>query len=270
MAKILEIEHIVPNGHEFTVEAPEIAKKALPGHFIIVIPDKYCERVPITISDWDADKGTITFVFLEIGSTTQRLAELKTGDDIYSLTGPLGKSFEIKNYGTVGLVGGCYGIGGIYPAAKALKEKGNKVICYSEARSKFLLYWNEKLENIADEIRYATVDGSSGFKGHGYDLLEENLKAGEKFNKVFAVGCKYMMYRVSEATRPFSVSTIISMNSVMIDGTGMCGACRLVVDDKTKFACVDGPHFDGHKIDWDIVLSRRKAYLDDEIVSQER
>lgn len=270
MAKILEKEQIVPNVHSCTVEAPAIARKAKAGQFVIVIPDEFSERTPITISDWDDKKGTITFIFLEIGSSTQRLAKLKTGDELYSLTGPLGKPFDIEKVGIVALVGGCYGIGAIYPAAQAMKKKGNKVICYTEARSKFLLYWNEKIEAIADEVIYSTVDESQGFKGHSHDTLEMDLKAKKKIDLIIAVGCTFMMYRVSQITKPFKVRTIVSMNPVMIDGTGMCGACRLVVDNQTKFACVDGPHFDGHKIDWDIILSRRKAYLGSEIISNER
>jgi ferredoxin--NADP+ reductase len=270
MTKILERKQIAPNIHSCTVKTPDVAKKAQPGQFVIIIPDEFSERTPITIADWDEKKGTVTFVFLEIGSATQKLAELNAGDEIYSFTGPLGKSIEIEKIGTVALIGGCYGIGGIYPVARALKKAGNKVICYSEARSSFLLYWNNKLEEVSDEVRYATVDGSLGEKGHAYDLLKENLKSGMKIDRIIAIGCTYMMYRVSETSRPFKVKTIISMNPVMIDGTGMCGACRVVVDGETKFACVDGPHFDGHKIDWDIVLSRRKAYLEEEIISQER
>jgi ferredoxin--NADP+ reductase len=270
MTKILDKIQIAPNVHSCTVKAPDIARKALPGQFVIVIPDEYSERTPITIADWDAKKGTVTFIFLEIGASTQRLAELKTGDFLYSFTGPLGRPMEIKKFGTVALVGGCYGIGGIYPVARALKKKGNKVICFSEARGKFLLYWNDKLEEISDEVRYATVDGSLGIKGHAYDYIEGILKLGKKINRIIAIGCTYMMYRVSEVSRPFGIKTIVSMNPVMIDGTGMCGACRIVVDGETKFACVDGPHFEGHKVYWDTILSRRKAYLEEEIISQER
>ena len=252
------------------VDAPEISRKVLPGQFIIVIPDEYSERTPITVADWDEEKGTISFIFLDIGSSTSSLAQLKPGDEIYSLTGPLGKSFEIKEYGNVCLVGGCYGIGGIYPAARALRNKGNKVSCYSEARSQFLLYWNDKLKDVSDEIRYATIDGSLDFKGHAYDLLKEKLESGTRYDLVIAVGCTYMMYRVASITKPFDVKTIVTMNPIMIDGTGMCGACRLEVDGATKFACVDGPHFDGHKVDWDVILARRKAYLEEEIISGER
>ena len=270
MTRIIEKTLIAPNIHQCVVEAPEVAKKAQAGQFVIIIPDEYSERTPITISDIDVDAGTVTFVFLEIGASTQRLAELKTGDEIYSFTGPLGNAFELKKFGKVALVAGCYGIGGVYLAAKELKKLGNTVTVYPEARSKMLLYWNEKLEEAAEEVKYATADGSLGLKGHSHDYLEQDLTAGIKYDKVIAVGCTFMMFKISEATKPYKIDTIVSMNTVMIDGTGMCGACRLVVDGQTKFACVDGPHFDGHKVDWDVILSRRQGYLDDEIISQER
>ena len=268
--QIVERTEIAPNVHACRVHAPDIAAKVQPGQFIIVIPNEFSERTPITVSDWDVTEGTISFIFLDIGSSTNSLAQLNAGDEIYSLTGPLGKSFEIKEYGSVCLVGGCYGIGGIFPAARALKEKGNRVVCYSEARSSFLLYWNEKLEEVSDEVRYATADGSLGIKGHAHDLLKKDLEDGTVYDVVFAIGCTFMMYLISQATRPHGLKTIVSMNPIMIDGTGMCGACRIEVDGATRFACVDGPHFDGHKVDWDVILSRRKAYLEEEIISGER
>jgi len=268
--QIVERTEIAPNVHACKVKAPDIAAKVQPGQFIIVIPDEFSERTPITVSDWDPTEGTISFIFLDIGSSTNSLAQLNAGDEIYSLTGPLGKSFEIKEYGKVCLVGGCYGIGGIFPAARALKEKGNRVVCYSEARSSFLLYWNKKLEEASDEVRYATADGSLGIKGHAHDLLKKDLEGGTRYDVVFAIGCTFMMYLISKATEPYGIKTIVSMNPIMIDGTGMCGACRIEVDGETRFACVDGPHFDGHKVDWDVILSRRKAYLEEEIISGER
>ena len=268
--QILEKKEIAPNVHSCVVRAPDIAAKVQPGQFIIIIPDEFSERTPITVSDWDPEKGTISFIFLDIGSSTNSLAQLKPGDEIYSLTGPLGKPFELKKYGNACLVGGCYGIGGIFPAARALKEMGNRVVCYSEARSSFLLYWNDKLEKVSDEVRYATADGSLGLKGHAHDLLEKDLKEGAAYDVVFAIGCTFMMYLISKATKPYGVKTIVSMNPIMIDGTGMCGACRIEVDGATRFACVDGPHFDGHLVDWDVILSRRKAYLEEEIISGER
>ena len=270
MIEILEREELVPNVHTCTVHAPSIAKKALPGQFVIVIPDEYSERTPITIADWDKKAGMVTFIFLEIGASSQRMAQLNAGDTLYSFTGPLGKPFELEKFGTVALVGGCYGIGGIYQAAKALRKKGNRVITYSEARSNFLLYWNDKLEEVSHEVKYATTDGSRGMKGHAWEILLNDLAQGIKIDHIIAVGCTFMMYKVAEVTGPFGVKTIVSMNPVMIDGTGMCGACRIVVDNQTKFACVDGPHFDAHKIDWNIIMSRRKAYLEDEIISKER
>jgi ferredoxin--NADP+ reductase len=270
MAKILEIKEIAPNVHECKVEAREVAQKVQPGQFIIIIPDEFSERTPITVSDWDRDEGTITFIFLAIGSSTERLTELKPGEEIYSFTGPLGRSFEMEKFGRAALVGGCYGIGGIFPAARSLKEMGNHVTCYSEARSNFLLYWDEKLEEISDEVNYATTDASKGYKGHAHDRLKEDLESGIRYDHIIAVGCTFMMYRISQVTKPFGIKTIVSMNPIMIDGTGMCGACRIEVDGTTKFACVDGPHFDGHLVDWDLILARRKAYLEEEVVSQER
>ena len=270
MARILENTEIAPNVFECTVSARDIAAKVKPGQFIIIIPDEYSERTPVTVADWDVENGTITFVFLAIGSSTEKLTELSPGDEIFSLTGPLGKAFEMEEFGRVALVGGCYGIGGIFPAARAMKEHGNEVICYSEARSNFLLYWDEKLEEIADEVKYATTDASKGYKGHAHDQLQTDLEKGTSYDRVLAVGCTFMMYRISEVTRPYGLKTIVSMNPIMIDGTGMCGACRIEVDGTTRFACVDGPHFDGHLVDWDLILARRKAYLEEEIVSQER
>ena len=268
--QVVERIEIAPNVHTCRVNAADIAAKVQPGQFIIVIPDQYSERTPITVADWDKVGGTISFIFLDIGSSTNSMAQLKKGDDIYSLTGPLGQPFEVKNYGNVCLVGGCYGIGGIFPAARALREKGNRVVCYSEARSKFLLYWNEKLEEVSDDVRYATADGSLGYKGHAHDLLEKDLQDGAGYDIVFAVGCTFMMYRISQVTRTHGLKTIVSMNPIMIDGTGMCGACRIEVGGSTKFACVDGPHFDGHEVDWDVILARRQAYLEEEVISGER
>ena len=259
MARVLDNREIAPNVYECTLSAGDIAAKVRPGQFIILIPDEYSERTPVTVADWDAGKGTITFVYLAIGSSTEKITELKPGDEIYSLTGPLGKAFEMDQFGRVALVGGCYGIGGIFPAARALKENGNEVICYSEARSNFLLYWDEKLEEVADEVKYATTDASRGYKGHAHDRLQADLENGTRYDRVLAVGCTFMMYRISEVTRPYGLKTIVSMNPIMIDGTGT-----------TRFACVDGPHFDGHLVDWDLILARRKAYLEEEIVSQER
>lgn len=268
--KILENTIIAPNVHEMRLDAPDIARKVLPGQFAIIIPDEQSERTPISLADWDRQKGTVTVVFLEVGAATKDLADHPAGDDIYSITGPLGQPFTIEKFGKVALVGGCYGIGAILRAAQAMRQAGNEVVCYAEARSSFLLYWNDKLEAVSDDVRYATVDGSLGGKGHAHDLLEHNLQEGEKFDHILAVGCTFMMASIARVTRPFKVKTIVSMNPIMIDGTGMCGACRLSVGGTTKFACVDGPHFDAHEVDWDVVLARRQAYLDEELTTKER
>jgi len=270
MVKIIDKHEIAPNVYECTVMAPDVAAKVRAGQFVIIIPDEYSERTPITVADWNKENGTITFIFLAIGSSTEKLTELGPGDEIYSLTGPLGQAFKMEKFGRVALIGGCYGIGGIFPAARALKEFGNEVVCYSEARSNFLLYWDEKLEEISDEVKYATTDASKGFKGHANDQLRADLESGATYDRVIAIGCTFMMYQISQATRPYEIKTIVSMNPIMIDGTGMCGACRIEVDGTTRFACVDGPHFDAHLVDWNLILARRKAYLEEEIVSQER
>ncbi|MDJ0622333.1 MAG: sulfide/dihydroorotate dehydrogenase-like FAD/NAD-binding protein [Desulfocapsaceae bacterium] len=268
--KIIDKKIIAPNVHEMTLAAPGIAEKARAGQFAIAIPNRFSERTPLTLADWDAGKGEVSVVFLEIGDATRDLAALTTGDEMYSFTGPLGQPFDIDKFGKVGLVGGCYGIGGILPAARAMQAAGNEVVAFSEARSSFLLYWNDKLEEAAHDVRYSTSDGSLGRKGHAHDLLAENLEEGEHFDRILAIGCTFMMYRIAQVTRPYQIKTVVSMNPIMIDGTGMCGACRLSIGGKTKFACVDGPHFDGHEVDWDVVLARRKAYLEEEIVAKER
>jgi ferredoxin--NADP+ reductase len=268
--KILENTIIAPNVHEMRLDAPDIARKALPGQFAIIIPDELSERTPISLADWDRQKGSVTVVFLEVGAATKDLADRPAGDEIYSFTGPLGQPFTIEKFGKVALLGGCYGIGAILRAAQAMRQAGNEVVCYAEARSKFLLYWNDRLEAVSDDVRYATVDGSLGSKGHAHDLLERNLQKGETFDHILAVGCTFMMASIARVTRPFKIKTIVSMNPIMIDGTGMCGACRLSVGGTTRFACVDGPHFDAHEVDWDVVLARRQAYLDEEITSKER
>ncbi|HNT88434.1 MAG TPA: sulfide/dihydroorotate dehydrogenase-like FAD/NAD-binding protein, partial [Candidatus Hydrogenedentes bacterium] len=264
---VVEKREIVPNAHEIVIEAPEIAKKALPGQFIIVMVDERSERVPYTLCDWDAEKGTITLVVQEMGRSSRKLILTEAGDRLAHVVGPLGIPFEIKEYGTVALTGGCYGIGAILPIAKGLKAAGNRVVVVSEARSNYLNYYEEKLAGTADEFVFTTIDGSSGLKGHAVDEVGRRLRNGERLDCVVAVGCPFMMMLTSEETRPFGVKTFAALNPIMVDGTGMCGACRLTVDGKMKFACVDGPFFDAHQVDWDEVRDRREAYSFEEIRS---
>ena len=265
MFTILENKMIVPNLHLVTVSAPEIAGSVKTGQFIILRTEEDGERIPLTISDWDIQKGAISMVYLNIGKTTQKLASLLPGDSLPTVVGPLGNQLEIDHVGHVLCVGGCFGIASIYPIARALKEKGNRVTIVIEARSSYLLYWKDKLKSVADQLIIITRDGSQGFRGH-IGLLG-NIIAGipTPIDRIIINGCNYLMMRGSQESRPLNIKTTVSLNTLMIDGTGMCGVCRLTVNSSTKFACVDGPHFDGHEVNWDELAQRRKAYLNEEV-----
>jgi ferredoxin--NADP+ reductase len=265
MYKVIERRMIVPNLHEFTVQAPAVAESVKPGNFIIVRPDQYGERIPLSVADWDRDAGTVTTIFMQVGGSTAMLARLKPGDTIPTFVGPLGKETVIDTFGTVLCVGGCYGIGSIYPIARALKQAGNKVYTLLEARSSFLLYWEDKLAKVSDQVFVITRDGTKGRKGHIDKIPEMMQRAGITPDLVIVNGCTFQMMRVSMVTKPLAWKTIVNMNPIMIDGTGMCGVCRLSVGGKTKFACVDGPDFDGHEIDWEEFLARRKSYNPEEV-----
>lgn len=266
MYKIIEKKMIVPNIHLIKVLAPEVAKKCLPGQFIIVMVNERGERIPLSISDWDRNEGIITIVFMEVGTSTRKLARLKEGDELFALAGPLGSPSEISKFGTVLCVGGCYGIGTIYPIARALREEGNKVITLLEARSSFLFYWEEKLKSVSDELLLLTRDGTAGFSGHVPTAIKE-IAQREKVDRVIVNGCTFLLMVTSEATKSLGIKTVVSLNPIMIDGTGMCGVCRVSISGKTKFACVDGPDFDGHEVDWETLLMRRSAYLKEEFES---
>jgi ferredoxin--NADP+ reductase len=265
MYKIVQRRMIVPNLHELTVEAPDVARAVQPGNFIILRPDDYGERMPLSVADWDRAAGTITSIFLQVGGSTAKLARLNPGDTIPTCAGPLGKESEIKNYGTVLCVGGCYGIGSIYPVARALQEAGNTVYVLLEARSSFLLYWQDRFAEVSERVIVITRDGTAGYKGHVSRLGE--ILALEKIQPDLIVvnGCTFLMMKTSKVTEPLAIKTIVNMNPIMIDGTGMCGVCRLTVTGKVKFACVDGPDFDGHEIDWEEFLKRRQTYNPEEI-----
>ena len=267
---VLAREQLAPNLQLLTVRAPVIASKIQPGQFVIVRADEYAERIPLTVADWDREKGSVSCVFMQVGTSTYKLGKLKAGDALATFVGPLGKPLELDRWGTVVVAGGCYGIGIMYPVARALKERGNRVISLLEGRSKFLLYWLDRLESASDKVVFSTRDGSIGKSRDGPAALKDLLDSGEHIDRLIAIGCTFMMYQMTEATRPFAIKTIVSLNPIMIDGTGMCGACRVSVAGQTKFACVDGPDFDGHQVDWKLLLSRRKAYLGPETDSGER
>jgi NAD(P)H-flavin reductase len=265
--KILAKKELVPNIHLVKFLAPAIAKKAQPGQFVIITVDEKGERIPLTIADWDKTEGSISIVFMEVGTTTQRFASFNVGDSIASLVGPLGIPAHIEKVGTVVCVGGCYGIAAMMPIARAMKEVGNKVISIIEARSKYLLFWEDELKKVSDQLIVTTGDGSYAPQGWIPDQLTQIFEGKEKPGLIFAIGCTYMMKLASETSKPFGIKTIVHLNSIMVDGTGMCGCCRVSVGGETKFACVDGPEFDGHQVDWDVLLSRQRGYQDLEIHS---
>jgi ferredoxin--NADP+ reductase len=256
---------IVPNVHELTVEAPQVARSVRPGNFIILRPDETGERVPLTLADWDPDSGTATSVFLQVGASTAKLARLKPGDSIPTYAGPLGRETEIEKFGTVLCIAGCYGIGSIYPIARALRAAGNDVVAVLEARSRYLLYWQDRFRSLGARVIEVTRDGSAGYKGHISRLPEILTLEKIRPDRAIINGCTFLLMRGSAVTQPLGLKTIVNMNPIMIDGTGMCGVCRLTVAGKMKFACVDGPDFDGHEVDWEEFLKRRKTYNPEEV-----
>jgi len=265
--KILEKQELVPNIHLIQVEAPAIAKKAQPGQFVIMTIDEKGERIPLTIADWDREGGSITIVFMEVGTSTQRLATFNRGDSIYSLAGPLGIPTHIDTFGTVVCVGGCYGIAAMMPIVRAMKEAGNTVISVIEARSRYLLFWEEELKKVSDQLIVSIGDGSHAPERWIPDQVTKIIDSGGTIDLVVAFGCTYMMKLTSETTKPLGIKTIVHLSSVMVDGTGMCGCCRVSVGGETKFACVDGPEFDGHQVEWDVLLARQRSYQQEEIRS---
>ena len=267
MYRVVRRDEIVPNVHIIEIEVPAIAEKARPGQFVLIMPEETGERTPFTISDWNLEKGTITIFFLEVGITTAKMARLKSDDFIYSVAGPLGKPTKIKKYGTVVCGGGCYGIGAIYPIARAMKKAGNTVTTIIEARSAYLIYLEEQLKEVSDKVLVSTADGSRGSKGMIQGVLTELVQNGEKINRSYFVGCTFMMMNCSNITRPYNIKTLVALNPIMVDGTGMCGCCRVTVGGETRFACVDGPEFDGHQVDWKELFERKAIYLENEAMA---
>lgn len=270
MFRIISRETLATKIHLFKIEAPAVARKALSGQFVVVRVDERGERIPLTIADWDEKEGSVSMVFMEVGATTFRLAQLKAGESIADFVGPLGVPSDIEKFGTVVCVAGGVGVAVITPIAKALKEKGNKIISILGARSKHLLFWEDKLRNASHQLIVTTDDGTYGRKGVVTEPLKELLESGEKVDRVIAIGPTIMMKFCAKTTQPFGVKTIVSLNPIMVDGTGMCGCCRVSVGGVTRFACVDGPDFDGHQVDWDLLSARQRIYLDEEKRSLER
>ena len=263
MYRIIVKEKLCPAIDFIKVEAPAIARKAQAGQFVVIRIDEIGERIPLTLADWDDKEGTVSLVVMQVGTSTHKLAYLNAGDHILNLVGPLGLPSEIEKFGTVICVGGGVGVAPVFPIARALKQAGNKVISIIGAREKGLLFWEERMRTVSDELIVTTDDGSHARKGLVTEPLKEIIER-EHVDRVVAIGPAIMMKFCSLTTKPFGVTTIVSLNSIMVDGTGMCGCCRVSVGDSTKFACVDGPEFDGHKIDWDLMFKRQQIYLDEE------
>ena len=267
MYEIVRREVLAEDSDLFEIYAPEIAKKAKAGQFVIIRINETGERIPLTLADFDAKKGTITLVALRVGKTTHLLGTLKAGDEILDIVGPLGNPTEIDNYGRVICVGGGLGIATIITICKALKDAGNYVIGIIGARTKDLLIYEDKLRGICNELYISTDDGSYGHHGFVTDVLKKLLDEGDLIDIIWAIGPAIMMKFVCKTTESYKIKTIVSLNPIMVDGTGMCGACRVEVDGKTKFTCVHGPEFDGHKVNWDLLLSRQQMYLNSEKLS---
>jgi len=261
--KILSKKEICPNQYEITIDAPYIVRNAKAGQFIIFRAGENDERVPLTIADVNKEKGELTLVFMAVGYSTKKLAALEVGEEIADIVGPLGQPTHIKNYGTVVCLAGGYGAAPRYLIAKAFKEAGNKVYMIMGARNKDLIFWADKMKDACTELFITTDDGSMGEKGFVTGVLER-IMGQEKVDYAIAVGPMPMMRAVAEMTRGKGIYTEASMNPIMVDGTGMCGACRVTVGGEVKFACVDGPDFDAHKIDFDEVINRTRIYKDQE------
>ncbi|MEW6142145.1 MAG: sulfide/dihydroorotate dehydrogenase-like FAD/NAD-binding protein [Chloroflexota bacterium] len=264
MYRIVAKETLVPTIHMMKIEAPAVSRKGKAGQFVIVRTHERGERIPLTIADMDAKEGTITIVFMEVGKSTRELAKFNAGDFVQDFVGPLGIPTHIEKLGTIVCVAGGVGVAPIAPIARAFKQAGNKVITIMGARSQNLLFWEDRLKAWSDELIVTTDDGTYGRKGVVTIPLKEVLERGEKIDQVVAIGPVVMMKFCCVTTKPFSVKTIVSLNSIMLDGTGMCGCCRVSAGGQTKFVCVDGPDFDGYIIDWDLFQARQQIYLDEE------
>lgn len=264
MYKVLKKVELAPKIKLLEIDAPEIAAKAKAGQFVILRIDEKGERFPLTLADWEPKEGTITIVFLEVGVSTVKLGALEVGDAVLDVVGPLGNPSDIKHYGLVAVVCGGVGTAAAYPIAKALKEAGNQVVSIIGARTEELLILEDKMRSFNDELYISTDDGSKGHKGFVSDVLETLIEKGYRFDIVYAIGPPLMMRATVNVTKPHSMKTIVSLNPIMVDGMGMCGACRVTVGEETRFACIDGPEFDGHLVDFDELIKRLRAYLPEE------
>ncbi len=264
MYEIVAREDLTPEIHLFEIAAPEVAKKAQAGQFVVIRIDDTGERIPLTIADWNREQGTVAVVVMEVGKTTRKLATVKVGDSIVTFAGPLGLPTHIERFGTVVCVAGGFAIATIVPIARALREAGNRVVSIMGFRTGNMAFWEDRLRAVSDELIVTTDDGSYGRKGVVTVPLKELLEGSEKIDRVIAIGPTVMMKFSSLTSQPFGVKTIVSLNPIMVDGTGMCGVCRVSIGGVTRFTCVDGPDFDGHEVDWDELMARQRTYLDEE------
>jgi ferredoxin--NADP+ reductase len=260
MFEIVEKQTIGPNVTRYEIKAPRVAKSRKCGQFVIVRAFNHSERIPLTIADVNTSAGTITLIVQTVGKSTLEMTSLKKGDSFSDVAGPLGQPSHIAKYGTVAVIGGGLGTAVVYPQAVALRQAGNKIISIIGARTKDLIILDDLLGSVSDRLIITTDDGSSGKKGLVTDALRELIQTDGNVNAVYCAGPVIMMKFVAELTRPMNIPTIVSLNPVMVDGTGMCGGCRVTIDGKRKFACVDGPEFDGHKVDFDELMDRLKTY----------
>ncbi|MDR3592358.1 MAG: sulfide/dihydroorotate dehydrogenase-like FAD/NAD-binding protein [Negativicutes bacterium] len=263
---IVSKEELSPGVLLFVIKAPLVARKCQPGQFIILRIDEEGERIPLTIADFDRAAGTISLIFQEVGRTTRQLGAMAVGDSLLDLAGPLGKATHMGKFGTVVCIGGGIGVAPVYPIARAYKQAGNKVISIVGARNEGLLILEKEMTAVSDKLYITTDDGSKGHKGLVVDPLKDMIAAGEKIDLVMAIGPVVMMRGVAEVTRPFGIHTIVSLNPIMVDGTGMCGGCRVNVGNKNQFACVDGPEFDAHQVDFNGLMTRQRMYQEHEKV----
>lgn len=270
MNKITYTEKLAEGIKLIKVKAPLIAKKVLPGQFVVIRIDERGERIPLTVADKDLKEGTVTIIFQEVGASTKLFGKLKVGDSILNLLGPLGKPTHIEKYGTALVMGGGVGIAEIVPIIKAFREAGNKVITIIGARCKELLILDKVIKDISDELHITTDDGTCGRKGFVSDVLKELIESEIQIGLVYAVGPVPMMEVVSNLTKPHNIKTVVSLNPIMLDATGMCGVCRVVIGGKTMFACVDGPEFDAHLVDFEELRSRLEMYKDKEKIALEK
>ncbi len=270
MFKIKKKEVLTPEIKLFVVHAPYIATKVQPGQFVVLRICEEGERIPLTVADFNRTVGELTIIFQEVGKTTKHLGTLEEGDTILDLVGPLGKPSEIEDYGKVACVGGGIGIAPVYPIARALKQAGNYVISIIGSRTKDLLILEKEMSEVSDELHVTTDDGSYGKKGFVTQELERLINEGHKFDYAIGIGPVPMMKAFAGVVGKYGIKGVVSLNPIMVDGTGMCGVCRVSVAGKTKFACVDGPEFNAVDVDFDLLLARQRIYCDEERISLER